>query len=180
VLSRPRPPALEGEVHVWRTARPEWESSDDLLCTVLAGYLGTDPAAVELRRGANGKPFLAGLWPGEEPASGSMPRLHFNLSHSGDLALIAVAEREVGVDVERIRPLRSTAFYEGWARHEATVKCLGTGLTGRRPVPEPPVAMRMLDVEVGFVAALAVAGEEVPPVRLSAFEAAHAYDYTKK
>lgn len=167
-------------MHVWRTARAEWESSDDLLRAVLAGYLGTDPAGVELRRDANGKPFLAGLAPHEEPASGSMPQLHFNLSHSGDVALIAVAEREVGVDVERIRPRRSTAFYEGWARHEATVKCLGTGLSGRRPDPEPPVAVRMLEVEAGFVAALAVTGEEVPPVRLSAFEAAHDQDYTKK
>ncbi len=147
---------------------------------MLAGYLGTDPTAVALRRGANGKPFLAGLAPGEEPASESLPGLHFNLSHSADLALIAVADREVGVDIERIRPRRSTAFYEGWARHEAAVKCLGAGLTGRRPVPEPPVAVRMLEVEVGFVAALAVAGKTLPPVRQSAFEAAHDQDYTKK
>lgn len=157
-------------MHVWRAARAEWPSSDDLLRAVLAGYLDADPAAVELRRGANGKPALA------DDSRG----LCFNLSHSADLALIAVAGREVGVDVERIRPRRSTDFYEGWARHEATVKCLGTGLSGRRPVPEPPVAVRMLDVEVGFVAALAVASEEIPPVRLSAFEAAHGGQYTKK
>ncbi|HEY5815793.1 MAG TPA: hypothetical protein VIS95_05575 [Solirubrobacterales bacterium] len=170
-LARPaRPPALAGEVHVWRAARAEWPSSDDLLRAVLAGYLDTDPTAVELRRGANGKPALADHSRG--------PR--FNLSHSADLALIAVADREVGVDVERIRPRRSTDFYEGWARHEATVKCLGTGLSGRKPIPEPAVAVRMLDVEVGFVAALAVAGEEVPPVRLSAFEATHCGNHTKK
>jgi hypothetical protein len=142
-------------VHVWQAARAEWPSSDELLRAVLSGYLGTNPAVVELRRGANGKPALA------DDSRG--PR--FNLSHSADLALVAVANREVGVDVERIRPRRSTDFYEGWARHEATVKCLGTGLSGRRPVPEPPVAVRMIDVEVGFVAALALVGEDVPPVR---------------
>ena len=187
----PRPSALAGTVHVWRAALQDWPSSDELLRSVLCGYLDLEPAEVALRRGAHGKPALGGNRRPETSESGSRRPLHFNLSHSADLALIAVADRDVGIDVELIRPRRSTAFYEEWARHEATVKCLGTGLTGPRPVPEPPVAVRMLDVEPGFVAALAVAGEVVPPVRrfpvlrdaslrLSAFEAAHERQHTKK
>jgi len=78
------------------------------------------------------------------------------LSHSGDIALIAVTrDCEVGVDIERIRPdvvsdklservfselelahlnavynsLRVAEFFWLWARKEALVKCKGTGLS---------------------------------------------------
>src|SRR5438552_1607659 len=50
---------------------------------LLGGYLGVDPKSVAFGEGARGKPFL------------SLPRardLRFNVSHSHELALIAVAE----------------------------------------------------------------------------------------
>jgi 4'-phosphopantetheinyl transferase len=175
-----RPPAPAGEVHVWR-ARADREGR--ALREVLVLYLDEDPAGIELRRGAHGKPALA------DPSSS----LRFNLSHSGDLALIAVTHgREVGVDVERIRPRRDlprlaeraldpaaaaavraappdaqpAAFHEAWARREAGVKCLGAGLGG--PFPPAPVAVTELNPAPGYAAALAVAGDEVPPLRLFA------------
>ena len=40
------------------------------------------------------------------------PQCHFNLSHSGGLALCGVGEHPLGVDVERVRPRR-----EGLARY---------------------------------------------------------------
>ena len=49
-----------------------------------------------MERGPMGKPFF--------PA---MPHIHFNLSHSGDLALCALSDRPVGVDIERVRPHRA-------------------------------------------------------------------------
>lgn len=38
-------------------------------------------------------------------------RKHFNLSHSGKYVVLAIADQEVGIDIERVRPY-----------HEATAK----------------------------------------------------------
>jgi 4'-phosphopantetheinyl transferase len=167
------PPAAD-EVHVWRVELP----GDDprgvarrALAALLAGYLGGADAA-ELEVADNGKPRLA-----REPG-----RLAFNLSHSGGLALIAIAPggTEIGVDVERLRPRRDLArlaerwlppadaaavaaaaesereavFYAAWTRHEARVKCTGAGIAG--PAPGPEVVARGLEVDEGYAAAVAV------------------------
>jgi 4'-phosphopantetheinyl transferase len=120
---------------------------------MLGLYLEREPAAVELRFGSRGKPMLAA----------SNAPLRFNLSHSGGLALIAVAgEREVGVDVQSIGA-RPAEFYADWARREAIAKCHGTGLWA--PAPDAPVAVAAFDAGAGFGAAIAVSGNEVPPLR---------------
>lgn len=68
-----------------------------LLRALLGRYLGVEPAEVRLRQGPRGKPALERQ---EDPGG-----LRFNLSHSDGLALYAVTRgREVGVDVERVRP----------------------------------------------------------------------------
>jgi 4'-phosphopantetheinyl transferase len=112
---------------------------------VLSRYLMCDPRALRFGAGAHGKPFL-------EDAP-----LEFNLSHSGTLALIAVARsRRVGVDVEQLRPLadldsvaarvctrdelvtlaglaeptRTCAFFAMWTRKEALAKVTGEGISG--------------------------------------------------
>jgi 4'-phosphopantetheinyl transferase len=150
-------PSLATDVHVWQ-ARLEPGAAHGALRGVLSRYLDEDPAAIELRLGERGKPMLA------DPD----PPLHFNLSHSGGLALIAVCrDREVGVDVQRMRVRRGrerpAGFYAEWTRREAIAKCHGVGLWA--PLPDAPVAVRELDVEPGYAAALAVAGEELPAVR---------------
>lgn len=118
---------------------------------IVGGLLDREPGAVEFRAGPGGKPILP---PGE---SGDRPPLHFNVSHSGDLALIAVSRtRELGVDVEKTRPIseaarivrsyftetetdqfhqldesaRPAAFIRGWTRKEAILKAQGVGLAG--------------------------------------------------
>jgi phosphopantetheinyl transferase len=170
--SKPAPPA-PGKVHLWRTELPPISAratARAALREILAGYLGeSDP---ELAPGPNGKPGLAT----------APERLSFNLSHSGALALVAIAPggTEVGVDVERIRPRRDlvrlarrwlpaadaeavaaasadereAAFYAAWTRHEARVKCTGTGLSG--PPPGPEVEALGLDVGDGYAAAVAL------------------------
>ena len=133
---------LEGPV------RSRWCTSRRALRAVLGRYLsGEGGLPEEFAVGPHGKPAL----PGDEPA------LRFNLSHSEDLALIAVTARtEVGVDLERVNMARNVtslathgldreaaaevlatppaeralAFYRAWVRHEAIAKCAGEGLGG--------------------------------------------------
>jgi 4'-phosphopantetheinyl transferase len=197
---------VNGEVHVWRAelgrpgpeglpvpereraeqmrrpgARDRWIAARWTLRQVLARYLDEEPARIELARGPHGKPRLA-----RRPE-----RLRFNLSHSGEVALVALSgEHEVGVDVERIRPNRDLAalaerafgdedlaalraasveeraavFHRRWARHEARLKCLGIGLGEGRP-PATPVALGTLDLGPEYAGAIAVAAPELPPLR---------------
>lgn len=134
-------------------ARRRWVAARWALREVLARYLEADPATIELRLGERGKPGLA------DPAA----PLRFNLSHSGGLALVAVAEgREVGVDIERLGR-RPAGFYAEWTRREAVAKCHGTGLGG--PPASSPVAVESIEAPPGFAAALAVAGDRLPPLR---------------
>jgi 4'-phosphopantetheinyl transferase len=170
----PNPPAAphRGEVHVWRVELPSTDgraAARRALREILGAYLGEDPESIALTAGENGKPELA-----------ASP-LSFNLSHSGGLALIAVAAggTAVGVDVERLRPRhdlprlavrwlpeadaatvarapdgeREAAFYAAWTRHEARTKCTGAGLSG--PPPGPEVKALGLEIDPGYAAALA-------------------------
>jgi 4'-phosphopantetheinyl transferase len=137
-------------------ARRRWVASRWALRGVLGRYLRRDPAAIELETGVRGKPALP------DPAGS----LRFNLSHSRDLAVVAVARgREVGVDVEWIDPRgdRPAGFYASWTRREAVAKCAGAGLWA--PVSESGIAISGFDAAPGFAAAIAVTGADVPPLR---------------
>jgi 4'-phosphopantetheinyl transferase len=118
------------------------------LRSICASYLRTHPRRVEFAEGRYGKPKLA---------LESLTGLEFNLSHSGELALIAAAlHREIGVDLECVRefdfeqvaerffttrevaalrsvpkPQQRSAFYKCWTSKEAFLKAKGTGLSGK-------------------------------------------------
>jgi 4'-phosphopantetheinyl transferase len=168
----PGPPDAD-EVHVWRLdfERPPWSLADlatvltpderdradryragqvreqfvlsrGVLRKLLGRYLETPPNAVPITYAPAGKPVLAG---------GS---LHFNVTHTSGLALVAVARCRVGVDVERVRDVpdmaglverffsaverqtfrqmpsekRTPAFYRGWVCKEAVIKAAGASM----------------------------------------------------
>ncbi|MDB5313770.1 MAG: hypothetical protein JWO38_7972, partial [Gemmataceae bacterium] len=69
--------------------RDQFVTARGWLRRLLGGYLGLPPHAVPITYAAYGKPVLPGA------------PLHFNVTHTNGLALIAVAGRRVGVDVER-------------------------------------------------------------------------------
>jgi 4'-phosphopantetheinyl transferase len=125
-------------------ARHRYAVARGILRALLGSLLNTPPRSVPIEAGPGGKPRLAG----------NRSRLHFNLSHSGHLALIAIADREVGIDLEAIRPVPSALeiarrrfapaearfveegdegeidrrFLLCWTRKEALVKAVGAGL----------------------------------------------------
>jgi 4'-phosphopantetheinyl transferase len=135
-------------------ARRRWVAARWALRGVLGRYLGLEPATIELRLGSHGKPMLAAP---DAP-------LRFNLSHSGELALIAIAgEREVGIDVQSIGAKEPAELYADWAQREAVAKCHGVGLWA--PLPDGPVAVAAFDAGPGFAAAIAIRDDEVPPLR---------------
>ena len=124
--------------------RRRFVAAHGFLRRVLARRLGCAPDEVAFAVGPNGKPRLA---------VGSA--LRFNLAHSDGLAVCAVAdEREVGVDVERVRRVGDVdrlahtvlskrelaelarwgpdrvdeGFLTAWTRKEAVLKARGEGL----------------------------------------------------
>ena len=71
-----------------------WRRSRGVLRALLARYLSVKPGALHIALGPNGKPELLG-----DP-------LYFNVSHSGEIALYALARSgPVGIDVQLARPI---------------------------------------------------------------------------
>lgn len=115
-----------------------------LVREVIGRYVGEPSARLLFRRNEYGKPSLLD------------DAVRFNLSHSGDEALLAITRRpHVGVDIERIRrdieyleiagryfsesesrelrslpaDLQTAAFFRGWTRKEAFIKAIGEGVS---------------------------------------------------
>jgi 4'-phosphopantetheinyl transferase len=115
------------------------------LRSVVARYLGSQPETLRFEYGVYGKPAL-----------GNEHTLRFNLSHSNEVALLAVTlDAELGVDVEHVRADfasediarryfsraevevfnalpqedRVAAFFRCWTRKEAYIKAVGKGFS---------------------------------------------------
>ena len=127
------------------TDRHRFTVSHIALRDILSRYLLIEPANIGFTIGEYGK-----------PATTSDAKLDFNLSHSGDYALITLSrERKVGVDVEHFRDnmeidkiasrffsekenaelmslpsdQQQIGFFNCWTRKEAYIKAHGLGLS---------------------------------------------------
>ena len=179
-LPPPRIELADGEVHVWSAWLGRAQTDDaaglamlseeeraraakfhfggdrrnfiarrSMLGAILGHYLQVEPSQVSLAYEERGKPRLAGP---DNPAP-----LHFNCSHSRNLALCAVGRSApLGVDVEQLRPVpemadivaafcsgpenarisaappekKLEAFFSLWTRKEAWLKATGEGIAG--------------------------------------------------
>ena len=119
-----------------------------LLRQLLGSYLQMPAAQIEFAYGEHGKPELA--------AKHANSGVQFNISHAQGVALLAFSRhREVGVDIEQVRPLddgeqiaerffsanevavftavppeqKPQAFFNCWTRKEAFIKVIGEGLS---------------------------------------------------
>lgn len=125
-------------------ARRRFVTARVMLRRLLGRRLGLPPQSLIVTIGSRGKPELENL-----PAAP-----HFNLAHSGNLAVVAIASHEVGVDVEELRPLpraerlaarffseserrwlsalpaarHDRGFLQLWTCKEAYLKAVGTGI----------------------------------------------------
>jgi 4'-phosphopantetheinyl transferase len=124
----------------------QWAYFHACVRQILAAYTGQAPTELHFSAGAHQKPLLCD----------ANPCVYFNLSHSGDLALLAVTGcAPIGVDLEQQRDLhdmdalvqrffspaeqtdyrqhpnseRSECFYRIWTRKEALIKANGSGLS---------------------------------------------------
>ncbi|GIF88645.1 4'-phosphopantetheinyl transferase family protein [Catellatospora chokoriensis] len=152
-------------IRIWLAATV---NATDLARHALGEVLGIDAERIEIGREPAGRPFAVGV-----------AGLHLAVSHSPDLAAVAVTELgPLGIDVETVRGLPATELARRWfseaeadwvTRHpedflllwtqkEAVGKALGVGLHGgglRRPMPLPPAAT--LTATVSGLPSMAVA-----------------------
>lgn len=109
--------------------------ADGICRLAIAEFCAVSPAEIELGYNEHGKPFAKNL------------PVHFSISHSDDIAVCAVSDKEIGIDIEKIRDVNPRSaerfasekeqeyirkcekgFFEIWTLKEAYFKCIGTGL----------------------------------------------------
>ena len=148
--------------------------------TILGHYLETAPEELVFVYGPQGKPFLV------SPAT----VLAFNLSHTGNLALLAVSrETALGIDLEQPRKRPNImaiahrvfdeemqqelsqlegaeltqAFFFFWTGLEARMKALGNGVfTAHQPTRDADLKIRHFIPEKEHMAAVAME-QKIPP-----------------
>lgn len=127
----------------FQQARETYVVSQAVLRRILSGYLGIAPSELKLGQRTKGKPY-----------SIDDSSLYFNMSHSGELAVIAFSrDSEVGIDIEQIRSLpdldemisrnftageikfinsrseeKKHRFFRFWTVKESYLKAIGEGM----------------------------------------------------
>ncbi|SEF81192.1 4'-phosphopantetheinyl transferase, partial [Eubacterium ruminantium] len=135
--------AVLDKLSMWRREKAEKiRNKNARLISLAAGFMLQEVFLnkydIDIRKkavslGENGKPYLDGL--------------KFNLSHSGNMIVLAVSDREIGIDIEcnddegfmvtkrffvpeEIEYVKTEDdFRVIWTRKESFVKCLGKGMS---------------------------------------------------
>ncbi len=146
---------------------------------ILGRYLEQPPQRLRFRYGAQGKPSL-------DMPSG---RLSFNLSHSGDLALLALTSGSpIGIDIEAVRSgkdllqiakrlfsaeqqahlsslrenQRDRLFFYYWTQFEARLKARGEGLFGTSQTSPHELRCQSFIPAADYLASLAMIDADSP------------------
>jgi len=150
-----------GRFHFSRD-RQRFTATRALLRTILASYVAADPKELVFLYSDRGKPSLGSCHSGNQ--------LEFNVSHSGEIALLAITRGQaLGVDVEQVRnnfdceaiaqrffseheqrqlaaltpSHRYQGFFRCWTRKEAYIKAQGAGLS--LPLDQFDVSLKFED-----------------------------------
>lgn len=164
-----RPLAVD-EVRVYTLDTGDSVTVREFARRVLAAETGIALDDIEIYPTEKGKPLLR-----------NEPGLHFSISHSHDVAMLAISRvAPVGVDIERMRAVpnaetilrrffthedvsailtddnRDLRFIQAWTRAEARVKVRGASVW-EAATPDADTTVRELRAPDGFAAAIAVA-----------------------
>jgi 4'-phosphopantetheinyl transferase len=159
----------------------KFTTTRSMLRVLLSRYTGIDPSAVRFRYGPRGKPFLV------EKGRELDPRIQFNLSDSSDVVVFGFSsDREVGVDIERVRHLdrwqriaerffgnaaaddlsrlpdaeRDQRFMARWVMEEARIKATGQGIWSRKSPEAVRLSYRSFSPGAGYCGAVAAPGTD--------------------
>jgi len=129
---------ITNESHAFRSA-----AGSLLLAQMVCRISGYPVSSISIHRYPNGKPFLP-----------DFPNLHFNITHTDHLAVLAIDTKLVGVDIEKVSTARMAVanrffsesekemlkkcsgkkrdklFFELWTIRESFVKAIGCGIFG--------------------------------------------------
>ena len=121
-----------------------YKNEKDQMRCLLSSYLVNQLSKEELKKNKMGKPYYP---------NGPF----FNISHSGKYVIMAVANQEVGVDIEEnteknidvllkifneaeAKMIKEHAdFYYLWCAKESLIKCMGTSISKIKEIPSLPL-----------------------------------------
>jgi 4'-phosphopantetheinyl transferase len=154
---------MADELEIWTVPSSQ---SEEALPYLLSRATAAPQTALVIKRSPRGKPFLA-----------SHPDVHFSVSNSGELYVVAITRAgPVGVDIERIREVPEAEhiarrwlhnadpgqFFEHWTRREAHLKAIGMGLSGLdEPPPGPDWRLGNFVPAQGYLGAWAVQATQI-------------------